>query len=287
MTEEMRHEIVQRRQAGASMRSIAEELGISRGAVYRALARVQAQRDGQSALAPRARKRGSVVDTFEPILKELLAKYPNLTVERALQELRARGYTGGYTVLRQRVRLLRPRPAPVPVPRFETSEGQQAQMDHGVYDIDFTREGRRRVYLFSYLLGYSRRQYLRFVESMDLTTTLREHVRAFHHLGGVARVCLYDNFKAVVLWRDADGPLYNPKFLAFATHYGFRPPTMKVSVSLPRHSFAIANGVRIELLSPGTVTGTNTRFLHDLSKSRFGLSLAKNVKHNKHILPKL
>jgi hypothetical protein len=58
----------------------------------------------------------------------------------------------------------------------------QAQMDHGVYDIDFTREGRRRVYLFSYLLGYSRRQYLRFVGSMDLTTTLREHVRAFHHL---------------------------------------------------------------------------------------------------------
>ena len=104
----------------------------------------------------------------------------------------------------------------------------QAQMDYGVYDIDFTREGRRRVYLFSYLLGYSRRQYLRWVESMDLLTTLREHVHAFHHLGGVARVCLYDNFKAVVLWRDADGPLYNPKFLAFATHYGFRPQACRV-----------------------------------------------------------
>ena len=101
-------------------------------------------------------------------------------------------------------------------------------MDYGVYDIDFTREGRRRVYLFSYLLGYSRRQYLRFVESMDLPTTLREHVQAFHHLGGVARVCLYDNFKAVVLWHDADGPLYNPKFLAFATHYGFRPQACRV-----------------------------------------------------------
>ena len=101
-------------------------------------------------------------------------------------------------------------------------------MDHGVYDIDFTREGRRRVYLFSYLLGYSRRQYLRFVESMDLPTTLREHVHAFHHLGGVARVCLYDNFKAVVLRHDADGPFYNPKFLAFATHYGFRPQACRV-----------------------------------------------------------
>src|ERR1700676_1719143 len=101
-------------------------------------------------------------------------------------------------------------------------------MDYGVYDIDFLGEGRRRVYLFSYLLGYSRRQYLRFVESMDLPTTLREHVHAFHHLGGVARVCLYDNFKAVVLRHDADGAFYNPKFLAFATHYGFLPQAWQV-----------------------------------------------------------
>jgi transposase len=230
MDEAMRHEVVQRHQGGASIRSIAQDLGISRGAVVRALARVQEQREGRTAPAPgpRRRPRHSIVDAFEPILQELLAKYPNLTVERALQELRQRGFTGGYTVVRQRVRLLRPRPAPAPVPRFETSEGLQAQMDFGVYDIDFTREGRRRVYLFSYLLSYSRRQYLRWVESMDLLTTLREHVRAFHHLGGVARVCLYDNFKAVVLRRDADGPLYNPKFLAFATHYGFRPQACRV-----------------------------------------------------------
>lgn len=228
MDEAMRHEIVQRHQAGARQRQIADELGISRGAVARVLARWRGARAGQSAPAPQARARGSIVDSFEPILQELLGRYPNLTVERALQELRQRGFTGGYTVVRQRVRLLRPRPASAPVPRFETSEGQQAQMDFGVYDIDFTREGRRRVYLFSYLLGYSRRQYLRWVESMDLRTTLREHVRAFHHLGGVARVCLYDNFKAVVLWHDADGPLYNPKFLAFATHYGFRPQACRV-----------------------------------------------------------
>jgi transposase len=228
MDEAMRHEIVQRHQAGASMRSIAKDLGISRGAVVRALARVQAQRAGRAAPGPGPRPRPSIVDPFEPILKELLAQYPNLTVERALQELRQRGFTGGYTVLRQRVRLLRPGTAPVPVPRFETGPGQQAQMDFGVYDIDFTREGRRRVYLFSYLLGYSRRQYLRWVEAMDLRTTLHEHVQAFRHLGGVARVCLYDNFKAVVLWRDADGPLYNPKFLAFATHYGFQPQACRV-----------------------------------------------------------
>jgi len=228
MNEALRLEIVQRRQTGLSLRAIAEQLGLSRGAVSRALARVQEQRAGRTAPTPRPRPRRSIIDPFEPLLKELLAKYPNLTVERALQELQARGFTGKYTVLRQRLGLLRPRSAPPPVPRFETEPGGQAQMDYGVYDVDFTREGRRRVYLFSYLLGYSRRQYVRFVESMDLTTTLREHVQAFHQLGGVARVCLYDNFKAVVLRHDADGPLYNPKFLAFATHYGFRPQACRV-----------------------------------------------------------
>jgi transposase len=228
MTEELRHEIVQRRQSGMSLRVIAEELGISRGRVARVLARVQAQREGRAAPSPRRRPRHSIIDPFEPILKELLAKYPNLTTERALQELQARGFTGQYTVVRQRIGLLRPRAPRAPVPRFETGPGAQAQMDYGVYDVDFTREGRRRVYLFSYLLSYSRRQYLHFVESMDLPTTLREHVHAFHHLGGVARVCLYDNFKAVVLRHDADGAFYNPKFLAFATHYGFRPQACRV-----------------------------------------------------------
>lgn len=228
LNEALRHEIVQRHQSGASQRAIARELSITRGAVRRALARVQAQREGQAPALPPSRPRPSIIDAFEPLLKELLAKYPNLTNERAWQELRARGFSGGYTVVRQRLGRLRPRAAPAAVPRFETGPGLQAQMDFGVYDIDFTREGRRRVYLFSYVLGYSRRQYLHFVESMDLPTTLREHVQAFHHLGGVARVCLYDNFKAVVLRHDADGVIYNPQFLAFATHYGFRPQACRV-----------------------------------------------------------
>ncbi len=224
MNEALRHEIVQRHQAGASMRAIARELGIARRSVARVLAQVQTQRTTPAVALPKpCRRRGSILDEFEPLLKELLARYPNLTVERALQELQTRGFGGHYTIVRQRLQVLRPRPAPTPVPRFETGPGAQAQMDYGVYDLDFTREGRRRVYLFSYLLSYSRRQYLRFIEAMDLATTLREHVHAFGHLGGAVRVCLYDNFKAVVLRHDADGPLYNPKFLAFATHYGFKP----------------------------------------------------------------
>ena len=56
-----------------------------------------------------------------------------------------------------------------------------------------------------------------------MTTTLREHLRAFEHLGGVAANCLYDNMKVVVTGYEDDVPIYNSRFLAFATHYGFRP----------------------------------------------------------------
>ena len=39
----------------------------------------------------------------------------------------------------------------------------------------------------------------------------------------MAATCLYDNMKVVVTGYEDDVPVYNPRFLAFATHYGFRP----------------------------------------------------------------
>src|SRR5260370_20012683 len=105
MNEALQHEIMVCHQAGMSMRAIARQLGMSRRTVARVLAAVQEQRAAGVPL-PRPRRRRSIVDDYEPILKELLAKYPNLTVERALQELQARGFPGQYTMVRQRVPLL-------------------------------------------------------------------------------------------------------------------------------------------------------------------------------------
>src|SRR3954451_19552073 len=240
MTEPKRNEIISRWRAGSSIRKIARELGMARNTVSGVLAQIEAQRSGDEG-SP-IRRRPSLLDPYEPFIQELLGRYPDLTAVRLLEELRQRGFTGGYTVVRQRLGVLRPPTAPLPVVRFETAPGAQAQMDYAVYDLDFTSEGRRRVNLFSYLLGYSRRQYLRFVESQDFATTVREHVRAFTHLGGVAATCLYDNQKVVVTGYEDDVPIYNPRFLAFATHYGYRPvacrprrPQTKGKVERPFH----------------------------------------------------
>jgi transposase len=230
MNEEIRNEIVRRRQGGASGRRIAKDLGLARETVQSVIRRWQAERTGQgsSTPVPVPVRRPSQVDPFNDAIRELLERYPSITIQRVFEELRLKGFGGGLTIVRERVLELRPRPIREPVVRFETAPGVQAQMDYSTYDIDFTGEGRRRVHLFSYVLGYSRRQYLRFVESQDLPTTLREHIRAFEHLGGVARTCLYDNMKVVVLRHGDEGPLYNPKFLAFATHYGFTPHACRV-----------------------------------------------------------
>src|SRR6185312_12752378 len=207
------HKIVALSRGGASMRRIARSLGVSRRAVKKALAQVvQARGDGPPEGPSRpAAARGSRLDAYDAAIADLLARYPDVTVQRVLEELRHLGYAGGYTILSQRVRALRPRPAVAPVRRFETAPGQQAQMDYATYDLDFTDEGRRRVYAFSYVLGYSRRQYLHFVEAQDFATTVREHTRAFEHLGGVAASCLYDNMKVVVSGYDGDEPVYDPR----------------------------------------------------------------------------
>ena len=226
MNDALRAEVVARFRGGASLRRIARELRVSYHSVRRTLQEIERARSGCP--TPQPAPRGSRLDAFEPAIRDLLARYPDITAQRVLEELRRQGYAGGYTVLSERVRQLRPRPTVAPVRRFETAPGLQAQMDYSTYDLDFSDEGRRRVYAFSYVPGYSRRQYLRFVEAQDFATTVREHVRAFEHLGGVAATCLYDNMKVVVSGYDGDEPVYNPRFLAFAAHYGFRPVACRV-----------------------------------------------------------
>ncbi len=229
MNEATRHDIVQRFQAGQSQRQIARDLHLARSTVQGVLARVAAQRAEGSAppeLRPRSRRR-SQVDAYEELLRDWLRRHPQLSVRRLWEELQAQGFTGGYKQVWLRVRELRPRPGKTPVVRFETGPSQQAQMDYSVHDLDFTVEGRRRVYLFSYVLAYSRRAYLHWGEAQDFETTVRQHIQAFTYLGGAAATCLYDNMKVVVLrWQDGE-PIYNPRFLAFATHYGFRPVACK------------------------------------------------------------
>jgi len=223
------HTAVVLQQKGWGQRRIATELGISRKRVRRMLGRVQAQREqGHSVLPAPPKKRGSQLDAFAPLIVSKLDEHPDITGVRLLEELRAAGYTGGYTIVKERLRELRPTPKASPVERFETDPGEQGQQDWSPYVIPFTADGPTKLKCFSFILGFSRRQYIHFGEREDQLTLQRQHIGAFTRFRGVPKEILYDRQKAVVLRREAHRDIYNPTFLAFAIHYGFRP------VALPR-----------------------------------------------------
>lgn len=106
MNQSKRNEIIGRWQAGASIRQIARELGLARNTVSGVLGQVQAQRAGVPPGSPTPR-RPSRLDPNEPIIHDLVGRYPDLTAVRLLEELRQRGFAGSYTVVRQRLARLR------------------------------------------------------------------------------------------------------------------------------------------------------------------------------------
>src|SRR5215831_5459847 len=99
MNEQTRNEIIRRWRAAASIRQIARDLHLARNTVSRVLTAVTARRDGTTTAAPRR----SLLDPFDTLIQELLGRYPDLTATRLLEELRQRGFTGGYTIVRQRL----------------------------------------------------------------------------------------------------------------------------------------------------------------------------------------
>ena len=223
-----KNDIIARWKNKQSIRGIASDLQLGRAAIASVIRQHSAQTQATAPTSPPAcfgpipLTRKSKLDPFLDPLKQLLVRYPNITAQRVFEELCKLGYGGSYSTLRTYIQGHRSKPK-APVIRFETPPGAQAQMDWSTYTIDFTQEGRRRVELFSYILGYSRRQYICFTDRQDFEATVRQHVAAFEHLGGAAATCLYDNMKVVVnRWEDGQ-PIYNPRFLSFATHYGFKP----------------------------------------------------------------
>jgi hypothetical protein len=100
-------------------------------------------------------------------------------------------------------------------------------MDWSPYTIAFTRSGKATVLCFSYILAFSRRQYIDFAMHRDFHTLIRRHRDALDFFGGVPGHCLYDGEKTVVLRFEAGRPVYNPAFIAFITHYECRPQAVR------------------------------------------------------------
>ena len=225
--EEFERLLVTRHADGWSIRGLVRHFSISRNMVRRILRKHQANRDqGHDILKDSHKERAigpSKLDPFVEQINQLVEKYPKITGQRVFEEIKDSGYTGGVSILRERLRVLRPTPKKAPIVRFETEPGLQGQMDWSPYTIAFSGTGRGKVNCYSYILGFSRRHHIDFTQRRDFFTLIRRHQDSFAHFNGVPKQCLYDSEKTVVLRWEAGKPVFNPSFSAFITHYCCRP----------------------------------------------------------------
>ena len=155
-----------------------------------------------------------------------LEQVPVLTAARLDREIRALGYQGGHTTVKDFVRQVRPSPPPAFERRFETDPGKQAQVDFAHFRVTFEDQPdqERVVWLFSLVLGFSRLLFARFVPGQGMAEVVRCHLAAFAALGGVPREILYDRMKTAVLGEDEAGRvIFNATLLELAHHHGFAP----------------------------------------------------------------
>jgi transposase len=215
---------------GWAVRRIARELGISRNRVKRILMRHHARREEGQAPIPKPQKRTSKLDAYKDDIKELLATFihPPPTTQRIFELIREKGYTGGITLVKDYIATCRPKKKAEPIFTVETAPGQRGQHDWSEYEITFTAVGETHtVIFFSFILSYSRRQYLEVVPDKTQATLFRALINAFNYFGGVPKEIKSDNQKACVDRWEAGQPIFNTHYLQFATHYQFRPLTIR------------------------------------------------------------
>ena len=143
-------DIEELKRQGLSIRAISRLTGCDRKTISKYLIHAE----GVPVYKPRARQAGKL-DAFQPYLQERMqAGVWNARV--LLREVRARGYTGGYTLLTDWLRPQREAARTVAVRRFETPPGRQAQVDWGHLGTVEMNGEERKLWGFAFTLGYSR-----------------------------------------------------------------------------------------------------------------------------------
>ena len=229
--DELVHQIVTLAADGMSKRAITRAVGVSRNTVKAVLAAHAVQRaaphsvlPAPTATAPRPKK----TDAFHARIAELFVRYPDITARRVFEILRDEGFDGGYTAVKKHVRTVRAPRKPAPsLVAPEYGPGEMAESDWSPYPIEFTAGASMVAQAFSYVLTYSPRKAYSVYPSCDLYALMDGHEQAFARFRGCAHACIYDSQKPVVLRWEGTQPIYNPRFLAFAAHYEFRPRAVR------------------------------------------------------------
>lgn len=201
---------------GLSARAIARRLKISRNTVRYLLGRGKVLRARKDTAK---RPRQTMLAPYEAAIRQLLKDAPDIKAPAVVERLRPLGYVGGITIVRDRLRQLRPRPQQEPFLTLDFHPGAAMQVDWA--DFGFAIPGcPRRVSALVMALCYSRYLYLEFTLSQAFGTLVRAMDRGLRFFGGVTTADIFDNMKTVVL-KHGPPTVFNQSFLAYSRARGF------------------------------------------------------------------
>lgn len=201
-------------QKGLSANQIADELGLDPRTVSKWL---QEKRFRERAPVMRPSK----LDPFKGAIVRMLEAH-QYSAAQILQRIREEGFKGGYTIVKEYVHKVRPKRGPAFL-KLAFAPGECAQVDWGSLGTIRTGESSRRLSFFVMVLCYSRMMYLEFTVSQTMEHWLACHQNAFDAFGSVPGKIMVDNLKSAVLNRIVGhAPVFNPKYLDFANHFGFK-----------------------------------------------------------------
>jgi len=215
---------------GWSIRRLSREYHVSFRRISRILKENAKRRSQGAVVENKPKQRASKLDPFKPYIQELLVEFKKaITVQRIFELILEKGYDGKISILEDYVVKIRKDRAKEVIRCVETAPGQRAAHDWSEYIIEFTTNPEReeKVTFFSYILAYSRRQYIEVVEDKTQRTLFECLVHAFMHFDGVAREIKSDNQKVCVDRWECGQSIFNRHYLGFASHYGFRPLAIK------------------------------------------------------------
>lgn len=181
---------------GVSRRQVQRETGLHWKTLTKILG--HSEPPGYRQKAPRAKKKlGPYLERIGQILKEdkALPKKQRHTAKRIFERLRAEGYVGGYSVVKEAVREMEQKNREVFVPLAH--EPGEAQVDFGQALVRMNGRLRKVAFLVM-ALPYSDAFFVMAFERECTETFWEGHVRGFEFFGGVPKKIVYDNTRVAV-----------------------------------------------------------------------------------------
>lgn len=242
-----------RRSENMPIQAIARQMGIARNTVKRALASDEPpkyQRQPQ----------GSIVDAVEPQIRELLAQWPRMPATVIAERI---GWQRSITVLKDRVRQLRPRYLPAdPASRTTYAPGELAQCDLWFPPVEIPlgwgHQGRRPVLVM--VSAYSRWLMAHMLPSRQGPDLVAGHWHLLHELGACPKTLVWDNESAVGRRGRGGQPQLSAEFAALRGSLGIRLLQCRPRDPEAKGLVERANGYLETSFLPGRVFASPTDF---------------------------